>query len=142
MSFNPSLDVPVLDHPPDKVGGPESTGLVGYTFFYTYPTGLSYKISFDEKTAYFTLPPGALAVDGRSFLGVPYRCRELRPDLFLAHWMVPGRQGHVALVFDLANNRVDCAALMPGLFEPFGRTSLSKIWRNGENAIQITEGQK
>lgn len=84
------------EHLPDKVGGPTTTGTVGCTFKYQYPTGPQYRISFSKKLVYFTVP--ALS-DGTTVLALPYQQREVRPNLFLVHWIGPGRQGHVALVF-------------------------------------------
>ncbi|KAG2421501.1 hypothetical protein HFD88_005476 [Aspergillus terreus] len=123
------------EHLPDKVGGPKTTGMVGRTFEYQYPTGPRYRISFSKELAYFTIPP---LPDGTSVVAVPYQQREVRPNLFLVHWMGPGRQGHVALVFDLEQRKVDCAALMPaGLYELFDRAEFREVYENGESALYL-----
>ncbi|KAJ5958795.1 uncharacterized protein N7479_005945 [Penicillium vulpinum] len=89
----------------------------GRTFEYQYPTGPQYRISFSQKLVYFTVPE---LLDGTTIIAVPYQQRELRPNLFLVHWVCPGRTGHAALAFDLEQKLVNCAALMPvGLYELF-----------------------
>lgn len=107
--------------------------MVGRTFYYEYPTGPQYRISFSKELVYFTVPP---LPDGTSVIAIPYRQREVRPDLFLVHWIGPGRQGHVALIFDLKEKKVDCAALMPaGLYELFDRAIFIEAYENGESAL-------
>lgn len=69
--------------------------MAGYILYYEYPASPRYHISFSKELVYFTVPP---LPDGTAVLAVPYRQREIRPDLFLVHWMGPARQGHVALV--------------------------------------------
>jgi hypothetical protein len=107
--------------------------MVGRTFEYQYPTGPQYRISFSKELVYFTVP--ALS-DGTTVLELPYQQREVRPNLFLVHWIGPGRQGHVALVFDIEQKRVDCAALMPaGLYELFDRAEFNEVYENGKSAL-------
>ncbi|KAJ5882344.1 uncharacterized protein N7529_001016 [Penicillium soppii] len=124
---NVALNTPDPEHLPDKVGGPTTTGTVGCTFKYQYPTGPQYRISFSKKLVYFTVP--ALS-DGTTVLALPYQQREVRPNLFLVHWIGPGRQGHVAL------KRMDCVALMPaGLYELFDRAEFNEVYENGKSAL-------
>ncbi|KAJ5533547.1 hypothetical protein N7494_010099 [Penicillium frequentans] len=123
------------DHLPDKVGGPKTTDMVGRTFEYQYPTGPQYRISFSQELVYFTVPP---LPDGTEVVALPYQQRQIRPDLFLVHWIGPGRQGHVALVFDLEQKKVDCAALMPaGLYELFDRAVFREVYENGNSALYL-----
>ncbi|KAL3460161.1 hypothetical protein BJX64DRAFT_300820 [Aspergillus heterothallicus] len=132
-SDNVAVNIPDPEHWPDKVGGPETTGMVGRTFEYQYPTGPQYRISFGKEPVYFTVPEQA---DGTKVIAIKYRQRALRPEQYLVHWIIPGRTGHVALVFDLEAKHVDCAALMPvGLFELFDRATLREIYENGESAL-------
>ena len=106
--------------------------MVGRSFVYTYTSGLHYRISFDKEYVYFSVPRQP---DGTRYIGVPYRQREVGPGLYLVHWMVPGRAGHVSLVFNIAEKKVDAAALMPGLFELFDRATLSEMYEDGEQAL-------
>lgn len=123
------------EHLPDKVGGPKTTGMVGRTFEYQYSTGPQYCISFSQELVYFTVPP---LPDGTKVLALPYQQREIRQDLFLVHWIGPGRQGHVSLVFDLEQKKVDCAALMPaGLYELFDRAMFREVYENGMSALYL-----
>lgn len=109
--------------------------MVGRTFQYKYPKGPGYRISFSKDLVYFSVPE---LPDGTTVIARPYQQRELRPDLFLVHWIGPGRQGHVALVFDLEQKTVDCAALMPpGLFELFERATFEEMYENGESALYL-----
>ena len=94
---------------------------------------MKYTISFSDSHAYFSIPKQA---DGLEVIGVPYRARAIRPgSIYLTHWMVPGRTGHVALIFDLEEKRVDAAALMPGMMELFDRATFDVMSENGENAL-------
>ena len=106
--------------------------MVGRTFRYTYSSGLHFRISFDEKYAFFTVPRQS---DGTWYIGRPYQQREVRPGVFLVHWLVPGRTGHVALVFDIEQKQVDAAALLHDKSELFDRARLDEMYENGENAL-------
>jgi hypothetical protein len=110
--------------------------MVGRTLSYSYPSGLDYRISFDEEHVYFSVPR---QLDGTRYIGVPYRQREVRPGMYMVHWMVPGRAGHVSLVFDIEQGKVDAAALMPGLFELFDRATLDEMYEGGENALWLED---
>jgi len=74
-------------------------------------------------------------VEGFTIGALRYRARELRERQYLVHWLLPGRVGAVALVFDLEHKRVDAAALMPGQFELFDRATLDKHKTDGEDAL-------
>lgn len=74
-------------------------------------------------------------VRGLWYFSLPYRARELRSHLYLAHWLTPGRQGHVSLIFDLDAKHVDCSALMPGKFELWDRAFYKKYKTSGEGAL-------
>ncbi|KAL3460194.1 hypothetical protein BJX64DRAFT_290516 [Aspergillus heterothallicus] len=131
-SFNP-FNHPEGPHAPDKIRDePPCTALVGLTFDYHYPSGLHYRISFDDKKAYFKLPE---KVQDLNYAGIPYRARELRENQYLVHWLIPGRVGAVALIFDLEHMRVDAAALMPGKFELFDRAEFETFKTDGEGAL-------
>jgi hypothetical protein len=39
--------------------------------------------------------------------------------MYLVHWLVPGRIGHVSLIVDLASMKIHGSALMPGQMELF-----------------------
>lgn len=119
-------------HPQDKIGGPKSTGMSGRTLKYTYSSGLHFRISFDEFHVFFTVPR---QTDGTWYIGVPYRQREIRPGVYLIHWLVPGRVGHVALVFDVEQKKVDAAALLHDKCELFDRATLDEMYENEENAL-------
>jgi hypothetical protein len=58
--------------------------------------------------------------------------------MFLATWMVPGRLGHVTVVFDLLSNRVDGTGLMPDKHEICDRANLENHWEDGEHALYKT----
>ncbi|KAJ5390460.1 uncharacterized protein N7496_001528 [Penicillium cataractarum] len=121
-----------VEHAPDKIGHDGCKDLAGHTFEYTYSSGVHYRISFDEEKAYFSLP---WRIDGLTYGGLSYRARQLRDNQYLVHWLIPGRVGAVALVFDLTHKRVDAAALMPGKFELFDRATFDEFKSGGEGAL-------
>lgn len=55
--------------------------------------------------------------------------------MYMANWMTPGRQGHVALVLDLEMKQVTCGALMPDKFELFDTAHFDEMLENGEGAL-------
>lgn len=68
---------------------------------------------------------------------MPYRARKLRENLYLAHWMIAGREGHITLVFDLDRKVVNCASLMPGKFELFESAQFEDMHENGAHALYL-----
>ncbi|KAL2846677.1 hypothetical protein BJY01DRAFT_247108 [Aspergillus pseudoustus] len=129
-------NVPQTLGPADIIGGPMSSGLVGRTFQYAYPAGIRYRISFDQDNVYFkSLPHEKLPARSDKILTLPYRARELRENLYLAHWMVAERKGHITLTFDLQKRIVNCASLMPGEFELFEVAEFEEALENGEGAL-------
>ncbi|MBW5435778.1 hypothetical protein FXB41_13575 [Bradyrhizobium canariense] len=100
---------------PDEVGGRLTTKLNGHAFEYEYSTGRRYRLVFYDDRCSFQL----LSLENQPVRTLSYLAREIRKDMFLVHWMVPGRSGHVALVIDLKERAVHVAALMPGQQELF-----------------------
>lgn len=50
---------------------------------------------------------------------MPDRAKKIGKGMFLVHWLVPGRIGHVSLILDLENKLIHASALMPGQMELF-----------------------
>lgn len=125
------------DHLPDKIGGPTTKDLAGRTFEYQYSSGIGYRLSFDEENVYFipSDPPEAFRRAGKRYLSLPYRARSIRDGLYLVHWLIAGRSGHVTLIIDLERQEVHSAALMPGKFELFDIASIDVSLEKGDSAI-------
>jgi hypothetical protein len=109
----PQIAMP--DFPPnyvakDYVDGPSSGALLNTTFDYEYTIGNTYRLIFngDFGVSFQMLN------DGSEVRGpLPYRCREMRPNQYLVHWMVKQFSIHVALVIDLELSTITVAAVMP-----------------------------
>lgn len=101
----------------DTIGGTLSAELAGSQFVYKYSSGRRYRLEFTAERVTFAheTEPGQWSPPGT----VPYRARKLREGQFLVHWFGPGRTVHISLVIDLAERRVDVAALMPDKSEFF-----------------------
>lgn len=108
---------------PDEIGGPTTQVLDGITLEYTYETGRCYRLRFGKENVSFVL----LSLPDQIERTLPYRARELFPQVYLVHWLVPGRTGHVSLVIDRSNSIVHVAALMPGKVEFFDIAEISNI---------------
>jgi MoaF N-terminal domain len=114
------------------VAGPFSQGLAGRTFCYTYSSGIGYRVSFDTEKVYFIPKP---CDPGQKSIILPYLAKELRDGLYVAHWMVPGLQGHVSVILDLVKKQAVGAGLMPGKIELFDQATFDEMLENGEGAL-------
>lgn len=120
------------DHPHDCIGElQENYKVAGKTFSYDYPSGPTYRISFDETHVYFKTP----ALPDYPCVALKYRAKELREDQYLITWFGPGRIAYVGLVLDVREQRVDSAVCMPGSYEIFDRAHFKEYYENGENAL-------
>ena len=110
--------------PDDKITGPFSGDLVGWTVEYRYSTGSHYRMAFG---------PGRLtflhlnAPQPHDPVSLAYVARQLRPRQYLVHWAVKPASIHVALVFDLDARTVHVSALMPGGWEFFDSARIVSI---------------
>lgn len=108
---------------PDEVNLSNTINLEGFEVQYTYSSGRAYKLKFyDDRVSFTQLDAGHIPT-----LTVPYRARRINKDMFLIHWLVPGRIGHVTLVLDLASNTIHASALMPGQMELFDEGSIVDV---------------
>lgn len=113
MAAMSPLSLPPED---DEVGGVSSNALFGAVVEYEYSTGRSYRLSFDRDDhvtfEWINQPPLA---EGAVFppQTLAYRARELRPELFLVHWLNKQFHIHVSLTLDLQQNSINVAAMMP-----------------------------
>jgi len=114
MSAAEVTDVPLEGLPPqeDYVDGPSTTALAGAVIEYRYTRGTRYRLTFDHDGgvtfAMLDVGPG-----GPPAPLLPYRARELRPGLFLVHWIVKQPGIHVTLTIDLTESTLHSAAMMP-----------------------------
>ncbi|MGO2512319.1 hypothetical protein [Marinomonas polaris] len=100
---------------PDEVNVSNTVNLDELEVQYTYSSGRAYKLKFyDDRVSFTQLDAGHIPT-----LTVPYLARKMGKDMFLVHWLVPGRVGHVTLVLDLGNKVIHASALMPGQMELF-----------------------
>ena len=99
---------------PDEVGDGLTADLDGKIIEYTYSSERSYRLRFyDDRLTFVQLDrPGEP-------ITLPYLARELENDVYMVHWMVPEREGHVALVLNFQTNKIAVSALMPGKSELF-----------------------
>jgi hypothetical protein len=111
---------------PDEIGGPSTQTLDGLHLEYTYQTGRCYQLRFGKENVSFLLLNQLNAIERT----LPYRAREIFPEVYLVHWLVPGRTGHVSLVIDFTKNIVHVAALMPGKVEFFDIAEISTTNRS------------
>jgi hypothetical protein len=107
---------------PDEIGGPTTDDLAGVTLEYTYETGRKYRLRFTNETVSFLL----MSIPDQPERTLLYRAREVAPKMYLVHWLVPGRVGHVSLVIDFERNIVHVSALMPGQVEFFDIATIAK----------------
>ncbi|KPF90620.1 hypothetical protein IP81_14815 [Novosphingobium sp. AAP83] len=107
---------------PDEIGENSTQELDGHQFEYQYPTGRRYRIRFYDDRLSFQL----LGESNNPVRALPYRAQKVRPGLYLVHWMIPGRTGHVALVIDIPRGKVHVGALMPGQQELFDEARIEK----------------
>lgn len=100
---------------PDEVDLSNAVNLEELEVQYTYSSGRAYKLKFyDDRVSFTQLDAGHIPT-----LTVPYRAKKIGKDMFLVHWLVPGRIGHVSLILDLENKLIHASALMPGQMELF-----------------------
>lgn len=100
---------------PDEVDLSHAFNLEALEIQYTYSSGRAYQLRFyDDRVSFTQLEAGNIPT-----LTVPYRAKKIGNDMFLVHWLVPGRIGHVSLILDLDNNLIHASALMPGQMELF-----------------------
>ncbi|MBU1295934.1 MAG: MoaF N-terminal domain-containing protein [Gammaproteobacteria bacterium] len=100
---------------PDEVNLSNTVNLEELEVQYTYSSGRAYKLKFyDDRVSFTQLDAGHIPT-----LTVSYRARKIGKDMFLVHWLVPGRVGHVTLILDLGNKVIHASALMPGQMELF-----------------------
>lgn len=108
----PNIPAGVL---PDEVDLSNVVNLEELEIQYTYSSGRAYQLKFyDDRVSFTQLEAGNIPT-----LTVPYRARKISRDMFLVHWLVPGRIGHVSLILDLENKLIHASALMPGQMELF-----------------------
>ena len=114
----PTTDAPTIampDLPPgyvakDYVDGPSNDALLNTTLEYSYTIGNRYRLIFDGDFGVCF----QMLNDGSEARGpLPYRCRELRPNQYLIHWLVKQFGIHVSLVIDLENSSIAAGAMMP-----------------------------
>ena len=106
-------DIPAGEFP-DEVNLEKATDLDGLVIAYTYSSGRAYELTFyDDRVTFAQLNTPAPKIT------LPYRARPLAEQMYLVHWLVPGRIGHVSLIVDLAAMRIHSSALMPGQMELF-----------------------
>lgn len=109
----PQIEMP--DLPPnyeakDYTDGPSSDALLNTTFDYEYTIGNSYRLIFNGDFGVSF----QMINDGSGVRGpLPYRCRELRPNQYLVHWLVKQYGIHVSLIIDLQLSTITVAAMMP-----------------------------
>lgn len=122
----------VGDGPPpeDVVIGPLSELLNGRIVHYRYTSGREYTLTFKDGDVTFEM------LDGPNFkkdeagglrVTLPCHVREIHPNEFLVHWLVPGREGHVALVIDIPNAKIFVSALMPQKWEFFDVATIMSV---------------
>ena len=76
---------------------------------YTYSSGRAYELTFyDDRVTFAQLNTPAPKIT------LPYLARPLADQMYLVHWLVPGRIGHVSLIVDLASMRIHGSALDAG----------------------------
>ena len=99
---------------PDEVNLESAVDLDGLVIEYTYSSGRAYELTFyDDRVTFAQLNTPAPRIT------LPYRARPLADQMYLVHWLVPGRIGHVSLIVDLESMRIHGSALMPGQMELF-----------------------
>ena len=124
----PDIEMPHLSYQPaDYVDGPSSPGLANTVLDYSYSKGNEYRLSFDGDFGVTF----QMMNDGSEPRGpLLYRCRELRPDMYLVHWFVKQFSIHVSLVIDLELKKISVAAIMPpGQWEFFDQATDVRVTR-------------
>ncbi len=124
----PEIEMPVgLTPRADYADGPSSPGLLNTTLEYEYSIGSSYRLMFDGDFGVTF----HLLNDGSEPRGpLPCRVREIRPSMYLVHWLVKQFSIHVALVVDLEMSRLSVAGAMPpGQWEFFDQATDVKVTR-------------
>ena len=107
---------------PDEVNLQNAVDLDGLVIEYTYSSGRAYELTFyADRVSFSQLNTPAPT------LTLPYLARPIADEIYLVHWMVPGRIGHVSLVVDLATNRIHGSALMPGQMELFEEGPITSV---------------
>lgn len=108
---------PVMLPEEDEIGGTSTEFLFGAVIDYEYSTGRHYRLTFDHDFnvtfAWINHPP--LPAGAPEFVPPPlhYRAREIRPDLYLVHWLVKEFHIHVSLSIDVLESKIHVAAMMP-----------------------------
>jgi hypothetical protein len=109
---------------PDEINLDNVTDLDGLVIAYTYSSGRAYELTFyDDRVSFAQLNTPA------PVLTLPYLARPIADDIYMVHWMVPGRIGHVTLIVDLVTNRIHGSALMPGQMELFEEGPITSVKR-------------
>lgn len=103
-------DVPEGYVAEDYVDGPSSPDLLNTTLEYEYTIGNSYKLMFNGD---FGVSFQMLNDNSEARGPLPYRAREIRPNMYLVHWLIKEFSIHVALVIDLEMATISVAAVMP-----------------------------
>jgi hypothetical protein len=111
---------------PDEINLENAIHLDGLVVAYTYSSGRAYMLTFYDDRVSFEQRNTPAPV-----LSLPYRARAIAQDIFLVHWLVPGRIGHVSLILDLVTNRIHGSALMPGQMELFEEGPIVSVHRGG-----------
>lgn len=109
---------------PDEVNLENTVDLEGLVVRYTYSSGRAYELTFYDDRVSFEQKNTPAPV-----ITLPYRAREIASEMYLVHWLVPGRIGHVSLVLDLEGQRIHGSALMPGQMELFEEGPITSISR-------------
>ena len=126
LTAAPAIPAGVL---PDEVNLENTENLAGYVIEYCYSSGRAYRLTFYDDRVSFT----QLDANDVPTLTVPYRARKVVNDIYLVHWLVPGRVGHVTLILDFLHQRIQASALMPGQMELFDQGDIVMIQQNNEH---------
>ena len=117
----PSIGLDPATRFSDQLAPGTTDALDGHVLQYTYVTGSTYRLSFDDGK----MTAREVGSD-RTPVVRDYLAREIGDGLFFVHWMAINREGHISLVIDLPKKAVHGAAVLPNGMQIFDTGTLTE----------------
>ena len=120
----PSIGLDPTTRFTDQIGPGTTSALDGHSIEYTYVTGSTYQLSFDDGK----MTAREVGSD-RTPVIRDYLARKIGDGMYFVHWMAINREGHISLVVDIRNNAVHGAAVLPNGMQIFDTGVLNQTSR-------------
>lgn len=117
----PSIGLDPATRFSDQLAPGTTDALDGHVLQYTYVTGSTYRLSFDDGK----MTAREVGSD-RTPVVRDYLARKIGDGIFFVHWMALNREGHISLVIDLPKKAVHGAAVLPNGMQIFDTGTLTE----------------